>query len=158
MSLTRRKSLVLLAGLPVWSVVSALWATAVAGEPLRVPVLCYHRFGPAVVDSMTLKTPIFAAQLTWLEENGYGVIPLHSLVDHLRGLAPAPPARSVVITADDGHRSVFTQMLPLVLRYQLPVTLFIYPSAISNASYALTWDQLRVLVGTGLFEVQSHSY
>jgi hypothetical protein len=43
-------------------------------------------------------------------------------------------------------------------KYKLPVTLFIYPSAISNADYALTWEQLVELSETGLFSVQSHSY
>jgi peptidoglycan/xylan/chitin deacetylase (PgdA/CDA1 family) len=64
----------------------------------------------------------------------------------------------VVITVDDGHRSVYEKMLPIVLREHFPVTLFVYPSAISNASYALTWDQLRNLRQTGLFDVQSHTY
>jgi peptidoglycan/xylan/chitin deacetylase (PgdA/CDA1 family) len=49
-------------------------------------------------------------------------------------------------------------MLPLVREFGVPVTLFIYPSAISNAAYAMTWDQLRSLTVTGLFDVQSHSY
>jgi peptidoglycan/xylan/chitin deacetylase (PgdA/CDA1 family) len=64
----------------------------------------------------------------------------------------------VVITADDGHKTVYTEMLPLVLRYHLPVTLFLYPSAISNASYAMTWQQLQELQQTGLFDLQSHSF
>jgi peptidoglycan/xylan/chitin deacetylase (PgdA/CDA1 family) len=66
--------------------------------------------------------------------------------------------RSVVLTADDGHRSVFTEMLPLVREFGVPVTLFIYPSAISNARHEMTWEQLRALTATGLFDVQSHSY
>jgi peptidoglycan/xylan/chitin deacetylase (PgdA/CDA1 family) len=49
-------------------------------------------------------------------------------------------------------------MLPLVRRYDVPVTLFLYPSAISRAGYALTWEQVRTLVDTGLVDVQSHTY
>jgi peptidoglycan/xylan/chitin deacetylase (PgdA/CDA1 family) len=64
----------------------------------------------------------------------------------------------VVITADDGHESVFTDMLPVVREYHVPVTLFIYPSAISNASYAMTWQQLDALHRTGFFDIQSHTY
>lgn len=158
MLLTRRRALILLAGLPLWSIGGG-WVWPASGEEsLRIPVLCYHRFGPRVVDSMTLQTGVFAAQLAWLRDKGYSVIPLRALVAHLRGEAQAPPGRSVVITADDGHRNVFAEMLPLVRHYQVPVTLFIYPSAISNATYAMTWDQLRELVATGLFEVQSHTY
>jgi hypothetical protein len=53
---------------------------------------------------------------------------------------------------------VYEAMRPLILRDKLPVTLFIYPSAISHASYAMTWDQLHELQQTGLFDVQSHTY
>lgn len=63
-----------------------------------------------------------------------------------------------MIVADDGHKSVYTDMLPLIKKYRVPVTLFIYPSAISNAQYAMTWEQLREIKKTGLFEIQSHTY
>jgi peptidoglycan/xylan/chitin deacetylase (PgdA/CDA1 family) len=49
-------------------------------------------------------------------------------------------------------------MLPLVQRYRVPVTLFVYPSAVSNAAYALRWEQIRQLQETGLFDIQSHTY
>ena len=38
-------------------------------------------------------------------------------------------------------------------QYRVPVTLFTYPSAISNARYAMTWAQLRELKATGLFDI-----
>ena len=63
-----------------------------------------------------------------------------------------------MITVDDAHRSVRTDMLPLVRRFAVPVTLFVYPSAIGRADYALTWDQLRELRDSGFFDVQSHTY
>lgn len=122
-----------------------------------IPVLNYHRFGPVVADSMTVTTTLFETQLKWLQDNGYSVIPLSTLVDYLHGKHPPPPEKSVVITVDDGHRSVYDQMLPIVRRHQIPITLFIYPSAISNASYALTWSQLAELQQTGLFDIQSHT-
>jgi peptidoglycan/xylan/chitin deacetylase (PgdA/CDA1 family) len=124
----------------------------------QASILLYHRFGPVVKDPMTVQTVTFRAQLDYLKQHGYVIIPLRALVSHLLGQGPAPPARAVVITADDGHVSVFTDMLPIVREYQVPVTLFIYPSAISNASYAMTWDQLAALRRTGLFDIQSHTY
>ncbi len=124
---------------------------------LRIPILVYHRFGPTVADAMTVRTADFAAQLEYLRKNGYHVIPLREVVAYARGEAH-PPTRALAIAADDGHRTVFTDMFPLVERYRVPVTLFIYPSAISNASYAMTWEQLRRLKETGLFDIQSHTY
>ncbi len=131
---------------------------AAAAQGGGVPILLYHRFGPTVVDGMTITTSVFESHLKYLKDNGYTVIPLRRLVDWCRRKAPAPPAKSVVIVADDGHKSVYTDMLPLVKKYRVPVTIFVYPSAISNAKYAMTWDQLRALKKTGLFDIQSHTY
>ena len=120
-------------------------------------ILVYHRFGPQVVDSMTVRTTTFRTQLSSLRHTGHPVVPLRALVDCLNGGAPTP-AGAVVITADDGHRSVFTDMLPIAAEFGVPVTLFIYPSAISNASYALTWKQLSAARRQGNVDVQSHTF
>lgn len=129
-----------------------------AADSPRVPILLYHRFGPTVADGMTITTPVFESQMRYLKENGYKVIPLRQLIDFRSGRAPAPGPKSVVIVEDDAHKSVYSDMLPVIRKYGYPVTLFIYPSAISNAKYAMTWDQLRELKKTGLFDFQSHTY
>jgi peptidoglycan/xylan/chitin deacetylase (PgdA/CDA1 family) len=129
-----------------------------AADQVTVPVLCYHRFGPTVADSMTVTNKVFTSQLQWLKDNHYTVIPLRTLVNYLRGQGPPPPEKSVVITADDGHKTVFSDMLPIVRKFNIPVTLFLYPSCISNASYAMTWDQLKQLQATGLFDMQCHTF
>jgi len=143
--------------LAVWIVlVSSLYAAVV--NERRIPVLCYHRFGPEVADSMTIKTSAFDEQMQWLKKNGYTVIPLDTAAQYLQGKIKSVPAKPVVITVDDGHKSVYEQMAPVVKRYKVPVTLFIYPSAISNAKYAMTWEQLGELETTKLFTVESHTY
>ncbi len=148
---------------PGFALLITLAAVLIAAMPkaslaLELPILVYHRFGPRVSDSMTVKTEVFESQLRALEQRGYHVIPLRQLVDHLVAQGAPPPPRSVVITVDDDHRSVYTELLPVVLRHRIPVTLFVYPSAISNASYAMTWQQLHELRATGLFDIQSHTY
>ena len=124
----------------------------------EVPILLYHRFGPTAADGMTVTTQLFASHLEYLAKNGYTVIPLRKLIDFYLKKIPALPPQSVVIVTDDAHKSVYTDMLPLVRKYSVPVTLFIYPSAVSNATYAMTWDELRALKKTGLFDFQSHTY
>lgn len=139
----------------VWVVAtSAAPACAVEGT---AAILVYHRFGPTVGDSMTTRTTVFEAQLARLRQEGYAIVPLADAVAGLAGKTRLAP-KTVAITVDDGHRSVYTDLLPIVRRERLPVALFIYPSAISNASYAMTWQQLAEIVATGLVEVHSHTY
>ncbi len=147
-----------LTGLLFALLLCSLAAGTPASDDIQVPILVYHRFGPVVADSMTVTTPVFASHLQYLQENGYTVIPLRQFVAYRLGNAPPPPPRAVVITVDDAHRSVYTDMLPLVKQYRIPVTLFVYPSAISNASYAMTWQQLAEVQGTRFFDIQSHTY
>ena len=141
----------------------ALWLldpglSAAANSQFQIPILVYHRFGATVADSMSVTASLFESHLKYLRDNGYQAIPLQQFVEFRSKGGPELPRRAVVITADDGHRSVYTQLLPLARKYRLPATLFIYPSAISNADYAMTWEQLSELTQTGLFDIQSHSF
>lgn len=140
----------------VFSCASPLFAAVT--PDVSVPILLYHRFGPTVADGMTIKTSVFADQMKYLHDNGYTVIPLRQLVAWYQGKGPAPAPKSVVIVEDDAHKSVYSDMLPIIRKYRYPVTIFVYPSAISNAKYAMTWDQLRELKKTGLVDIQSHTY
>ena len=123
-----------------------------------VPILLYHRFGAEVADSMTVTTTYFESQLKSLRDRGVTVIPLRDLIDYRLGKKPSIPSPAVVITADDGHRSVYTDMFPLLKKYHAPATLFLYPSALSNAPYAMTWGQLKEIKATGLLDYQSHTF
>jgi peptidoglycan/xylan/chitin deacetylase (PgdA/CDA1 family) len=145
----------------------SLWLPPAEGESsdrkdlpagTSAPILLYHRLGPVVADSMTIPTSIFESHLKFLNDNGYKVIPLRELVDHYLRRKIPPNSRLLAITADDGHKSIYTEMFPLLKKYHIPITLFLYPSAISNASYALTWNEIREMKDTGLFDFQSHSY
>lgn len=132
-----------------------------AAKPLpqpSVPVLLYHRFAATAVDSMTVRTNHFAAQLRLLEQLNCNVIALADWVAWRSGKRATLPPRAVVLTADDGHRSQFEVMAPLLHARGWPITLFVYPSAISNARYAMTWAQLQELAAQPGFSVQSHTY
>lgn len=134
-------------------------AQADAAQPVTTPsVLVYHRFADTVADSMTVRVSTFEAHLAWLRAHGYQIVPLRDIVAWVKDPAATLPPKAIAITVDDGHRSVYEVMRPIVLRERFPVTLFIYPSAISNASYAMTWPELRELRDTGLFDIQSHTW
>lgn len=129
-----------------------------ADNSLQIPILCYHNFNPTKPGSMNLKPEKLEAQIKWLKENGFTIIPLKEAVEYLQGKRDSLPAKSIVITADDGWQSVYTYMYPIVKKYQIPVTLFIYPQTISQGKNAMTWDELKELQHTGLFDIQGHTY
>jgi peptidoglycan/xylan/chitin deacetylase (PgdA/CDA1 family) len=122
----------------------------------EVAILVYHRFGPTA-GSTTVSDAALDEQLAWLATH-VRVAPLRSVIEALQSDMRTADRPCVAITADDGHRSVYTDLYPRIRHYRLPVTLFIYPSAISNASYALTWAQLQDMATSGLVDVQSHTY
>lgn len=129
----------------------------IAATPRYIPVFAYHNFEPIKKGSMTISTQKFEAQMQWLQSNGYTVIPLAEAVNYLQGKIAAVPNKSVVITIDDGRKTVYTNALPIIEKFHYPVTLFIYPSIISREPYALTWEQLKTLQQTGLFTIESHT-
>ena len=134
---------------------SIMKAQGDAGQ--QIPVLVYHRFDPIQTGSTTVRTDNFVQQIDWLEKHGYDIVPLQDVLDMLsqKGTAWSTPAIS--ITVDDGHRSVYTVLYPLIKARRLPITLFIYPSVISHASYALTWEQLQEMKDSGLVRIESHT-
>jgi peptidoglycan/xylan/chitin deacetylase (PgdA/CDA1 family) len=129
-----------------------------ATEAGATPILVYHRFDPLQAGSTTVTVAALKTQLAWLSQHHYRVIPLRQALAELNGTAPRPHDPSAVITVDDGHISDYTVLFPLIRKARIPVTLFIYPSAISNASYALTWAQLQEMQASGLVDVESHTY
>ncbi|KAK45615.1 polysaccharide deacetylase [Caballeronia jiangsuensis] len=142
----------------VFFTVFSVGAAYAAQTESHVVILVYHRFSDHVADSMTVRTQTFEAQLRLLKEYRYQIVPLRAVLVWLEDPSAVLPARVAVLTADDGHRSVYDVLLPIARKERLPVTLFVYPSAISNADYALSWEQTRALAQSGLFDIQSHTY
>jgi peptidoglycan/xylan/chitin deacetylase (PgdA/CDA1 family) len=123
-----------------------------------VPVLTYHRFDPDTAKASTIvTTPVFEAQMSWLVAHHIRVVPLHDVVAAERGAAPPVEGPAVAITADDGFRTVYTQMFPIIRRYQMPITLFLNPPMISGGSAYLTWAMIDEMRGSGLVDVQAHT-
>lgn len=123
-----------------------------------VPVLCYHRFtagkGPTR-SKMILAADDFEAQLKWLQREGYRALRTGEFQAFIEGREAVPP-RSVLLTVDDGFASFFEHAFPLLKKYQMPATLFIYTDVIGIAS-GLSWSQLRELAKSGLVDIQAHS-
>ncbi len=121
-----------------------------------IQILTYHRFEQRENPPGTVITPsTFAAQMAWLAANNLPVLKLAEVQAFAQGTPTATPA--VAITADDGWRSVYTEMFPVIQRHKFPVTLFLNPPMIGRGGAYLTWPMVEEMRASGLVDMQAHT-
>lgn len=121
-----------------------------------VPVIGYSHFSEKCESSSCTPARVFDQQMEYLKDNGYRVIPMGEFLDFLN-YRSAIPKRSVVITIDGGHRSAYNIAYPILKKYGLSATFFIYTDSIGINEMALTWDHLKQVKADG-FEVGSFTF
>jgi peptidoglycan/xylan/chitin deacetylase (PgdA/CDA1 family) len=90
---------------------------------LLLPILTFHAVDDR--DSVISFPPeLFARGMTLLHDHGYRTMSLMEATDHLRR-GVRPPERSIVVTFDDGYRSVYEQAFPVLQRYGMTATVFL---------------------------------
>lgn len=120
-----------------------------------IPILTYHDIQPVSKSRFTITPELFEKQLRHLAEHGYVGITLDELSRFLRYERPVP-RKAVMITIDDGYKSLKTIAAPLLAKYRFPATFFVYTDYIGTGGNSLSWADLRQLKTQG-FDVQSHS-
>ncbi|MVN75735.1 polysaccharide deacetylase family protein [Hymenobacter sp. HMF4947] len=142
----------------------------------QVSILMYHALvehHEPYMAPVHVEVARFAEQMAWLAASGHRVVPLAEVPLLLRQPRPAvPEARpAVALTFDDGYRSLFTQVQPILAQYGFAATLFLTTAAVGEPSYAgqppafaqsaplgdppLSWAELRQLQAAG-WRIESH--
>ena len=122
----------------------------------RVAVLGYHNFSNTrPVSEMLMRTSEFCQQMQYIKDAGLTVITMQDFLDWLLG-ERCLPERCVLITIDDGWRSVYTDAFPVLKAYGYPFTLFLYTSYLSGRGQSMTPEQIREMMASGA-TVGSHS-
>ncbi len=134
------------------------WVSSLdAQEDNGIPVLTYHhilrdeentRFRHT---STTTSVRAFNNQMTWLRDQGYTTLTLYQLEGYVRNKINLP-ARAVVITFDDGLKSVNRYAYPVLKQYGFHATAFIISSRIKR--HPQKWDPkslqfMRVFLSSG---------
>lgn len=140
-----------------------------AQEDNGIPILTYHhilrdeentRFRHT---STTTSVRAFSNQMTRLRDRGYATLTMYQLEDYIHNRANFP-ARAVVITFDDGLKSVSRYAYPVLKQYGMKATAFIISSRIKR--HPQTWNpvslqfmsvsELRKI--SDVFDFQSHTH
>jgi peptidoglycan/xylan/chitin deacetylase (PgdA/CDA1 family) len=143
-------------------------AEAMAGK-VRLRVLTYHRLGDSPHDPFCVRPSDFEVQMRYLAERRLAVS-LADLEAMLIGQKQLP-RHAVLVTVDDGFRSVYTEMLPILRHYAIPAVAYVSPGLLRDSAAAstccdpsaggpeeyLTWDQLAGLAAGGV-TIGSHGW
>ena len=117
-------------------------------------------------DVYAISTKNLAQYFAWLQQEGWHPIRLEDVWQARQKRKPLP-AKSVLLTFDDGALSSYTRVFPLLKQYDFPAVFAIPTSWINgntkdaDQAYGehnlMNWDQMREMQQSGLTEFVSHS-
>lgn len=136
-----------------------------------LPVLMYHFFynesaGEKPRDNNFMEISAFENQLKYLTDNNFYFPTWQEVEDYIDG-KKSLPAKSIVITVDDGDESFFRLALPVIEKYDVKVTEFLVTSwngwfcndyKSSKVSYQSHSDQMHQGGANGKGVLLSWSY
>jgi len=87
----------------------------------NIPVFSFHSVKPELLEE----------QIKYLSENNYGTLNSESLIEIIKGKKKGT-RNSIVLTFDDGRKSLWTTAFPLLKKYNLTAISFVVPSIIKD--------------------------
>lgn len=132
-----------------------LWGwSALPALASGIAALCYHQIVPKASGLFELSVEDFREQLALLKAQGYESITTQQLLDILAGRFQ-PLKKPVLLTFDDGFRSVYDHAFPIMKEFGFVGVACIYPQFIDSQG-GMSWAQLRELAAAG-WSIEPHS-
>ncbi len=129
---------------------------ASSDDGVRVSVLGYHDFSRSERETaMRINTEKFQKQMERLKESGIAVISMEDFIKWKDGEIDVPE-KSVVITIDDGWKSVYTDAFPILKELNYPFTIYLYTNYVDGGGKALTTPMIEEMQKHGA-TIGSHS-
>jgi len=138
-------------GTPLTEPIALRFGTGGRGVP--VPALMYHEIKELDLDAnevqrtWTVSPQGFAEQMAFLDREGWHSITPAQFVSYAQEGAPLPP-KPVMITVDDGYKSVYEVVDPILAETDLRAVLFVIPSHMGYSAY-VTWEMTQELAAAG---------
>lgn len=128
---------------------------------IRVPILLYHYVEyvkdkrDTIRQSLDITPDTFDAQVKTLVHAGYTFLTASELADILDGKLRMP-SKPVLLTFDDGHWDVYTDVLPILEKYHVKATAYIISGSIGGGDF-MTKNQFLAVIRSGLVEIGAHT-
>ncbi len=125
-------------------------------DGVRVAILGYHDFSATEKETeMRISTSKFRKQMETIRQLGITVISLEEFAAWKRGEKEIPE-KSILLTLDDGWKSVYTDAFPILKEFGYPFTLFLYKNYVDGGGKALTTPMIQEMITAGA-TIGSHS-
>lgn len=129
----------------------------------RIIILMYHRLTNGEPENLYERSAgDFEEDLKYLIANNINVLDFNDLEDYIiKGKMPAQ--NSVIITFDDGDYSWYSLAKPLLFKYGMKATFFLWTGIVGSNSF-LSWNEVEIMGnymyenGTRPFTFGSHSF
>lgn len=125
-------------------------------DGVRVSVLGYHDFSDTKRETaMRISTSKFRKQMEVIRKMEIPVIPMADFVAWKNG-EKMIPEKAIVITLDDGWKSVYTDAYPVLKEFGFPFTIYLYKNYVDGGGKALTTRMIKEMMANGA-TIGSHS-
>ena len=118
----------------------------------RVPVLMYHAVSDYTwgIPELFVSPSKLEEQIQAMLDGGYTAITFEDLnrIDEIE--------KPVMLTFDDGYDDNYTELFPLLQKYNVKATVFVIVNDIGK-NHKLTEEQIREMSDSGLVSIQSHT-
>ncbi|EKT60323.1 polysaccharide deacetylase family protein [Providencia sneebia] len=134
-----------------------------------IPILTYHHILKESENkkfrhtSTTTSVEAFQRQMNYLKQNGYQTLSLADIEGYLNK-SDNLPGKAVVVTFDDGLKSVYRYAYPILKQNQQQATLFVISSRIKTVPQKWFADGLQFMSkqeikdSQNVFNIQSHTH
>ena len=126
---------------------------------IRVPILMYHYIEPVPTSTplphLYLNPQIFEDQLITMKSASYNTVFIRDIGENITN-GKALPDKPIALTFDDGYEDFYTNIFPLLKKYQLKATFYIIVDFLNEPNY-LTDAQIKEMADSGLVEIASHT-
>ncbi len=139
--------------------------------------LCYHDIrddvdGVVDKDQMAVSTDNLIAQFEWLQAHNYHAISLDDVIAAREGQKTLPD-KAFLLTFDDGYKSFYTHVLPLLKEYQYPAVIALVGKWSSTPKgqvvkygrieskprdFFMSRAEIKAISQSKLVEIASHSF
>jgi len=123
---------------------------------VQVPILMYHDI--SYLGSGYSKTPeVFRQQMEEIKTAGFHTVTYAQLVDFVENGIPLPN-NPIVISVDDGYRSNYEYMYPILNELDMKAEIALIGGAVQYSSWGLKWIEIQEMADSGLVSFQAHTY